>query len=188
MPSRLFCHCLFLQLSMFLRQVQDALRLIVGIVNAAPSSALAGELRFGLPANLWSAYRKEDSGRELGRSTRRISASSSQDWAGFSKAAGGVIGQTAIRLRLPKALFEFSCFGWHGAYPSNSRSSSLWRRCTKSTSSAETDALPPFRLQRSNATLLSNTHVWNGRLIPVVRWLGGVGFDLASDRRLVISE
>ena len=62
-------------------------------------------------------------------------------------------------------------------HPTNSRSRSFWWRCTRSTNNAETDARPPFRLQRSNATLLSKTQVSNGKLIPVVRWLGWIGCD-----------
>ena len=66
-------------------------------------------------------------------------------------------------------------------HSANSRSNSFRCRCTRSTSKAETEGLPPCRLARSNATRFRSSHISAGRLIPVVRCVrsGAVGADAA---------
>ena len=56
-------------------------------------------------------------------------------------------------------------------YFSNSFSNSFRCRATISTIRADTEGLPPYNLLRLKATLFSNSHTSDGRLMPVVRWV-----------------
>src|ERR1019366_1902107 len=144
-------------------EVEVATGLIVSLADGAPPRALAGEL--GLRhRELVIGIAEEDQSKHRHTVFRRFQ---------FGIGPEFICGT-------PKAFFEFGCVGWHFGYrlaEASSFWSSLRWRSIIATSSADTEALPPFVLARSNATRFRSSHWSAGRWTPVVLY----GRSLASD-------